>query len=916
MITNSPTPFSAPGLIWFTHWSAIIGLAVSSLLPHGAPAALLAYDGFAYGEGANLSGSDGGSGWSAAWVAGGTPAGGATNLAQSLSYTDQFGNALHTSGGSVFLSGNSTANTSATPYREIPITRGTNDGTTTWISFLGRRAGPITNSIAPFYQRVAAVQLREAGTERVAIGRATASSEGVGLLPKDTWSLYFGGNGANTQPSDISLSNAPASLLVLRMDHQAGNDNLHLFINPDLNSEPAPGSAAVVTNANPNFNRIQLFAGNTTAAGLFAQLVIDEIRIGETFADVTPHTPGDTNPPDIVYPESFQVFRGGAAVLLKDYAALPLSGRGGSIANFNPPPSLSDQLARPTFLRSEPINAPLAEIRFFVTDLNRHLYILDKTSRTFTAYLNFQAVFPRYYNAGGFAGGLNPIAFDPEYASNGIFYTAHLEANAAGSATPIGSNTPGLDLSGYTTTPRIDPPTGTAAYESILVEWHDTNIHNTTFEGTAREIMRIGLNSRIHPLGDLLFNPLAQPGTADYRNLYVAVGDGASGETAGSTRTTPQRLDALQGKILRITPDLNLRPADELSSNGRYRIPTTGTDPNPFVSVSLAGLRKEIFAYGFRNCHRISWDSVANVILENDIGLDAWEEVNLVRKGANYGYSEREGPEQLFIGGTYHRYTSSQAGLPFPDPDTLSVAGLIDPVPPVYPVAIYSHRDGDGISSGFVYRGSLLPGLYGKYIFGDIANGRVFYADFNEMRAADDGNRNTVATTYELQLVHDHPQDQPDAGLTRWRMFDIVAVTYTNRGGLPGGQRLPGSAESTGLGRTDADGVSYGRGRADLRLAEGGDGEIYVISKSDGMIRKMTASLGPPQITDITSTATEVALTWQAVPGWNYRVQYKNDLMDANWQDLPGDVAATGITASKTTARSGTHRFFRVRWLP
>ena len=60
-------------------------------------------------------------------------------------------------------------------------------------------------------------------------------------------------------------------------------------------------------------------------------------------------------------------------------------------------------------------------------------------------------------------------------------------------------------------------------------------------------------------------------------------GDGGAGELAGATRTIPQRLDALQGKILRITPDINLRPADELSSNGRYRIPTTGSDPNPFV---------------------------------------------------------------------------------------------------------------------------------------------------------------------------------------------------------------------------------------------------------------------------------------------------------------------------------------------
>ena len=622
----------------------------------------------------------------------------------------------------------------------------------------------------------------------------------------------------------------------------------------------------------------------------------------------------------IVYPSTFQIHKGGAAVILEDYATLPLSGRGGSITSFGANFNSADQLARPTFLRSEPTNAPLGNSRFFVTDLNRNLYILDKDTRTFTPYLNFQSIFRRYYNAGGYAGGLNPIAFDPEYASNGLFYTAHLETNSIASSMPTNGNHLALDLTGYTTTARVNPPAGSVTYESVLIEWRDTNINNNTFEGTAREIMRIGFNDRIHPLGDLLFNPLAQPGGPDYRNLYVAAGDGSAGERNDNRHPTPQRLDALQGKILRITPDLNLRPADELSANGRYRIPTTGLDPNPFVDVSLPNLKKEIFAYGFRNCHRISWDPVANVIVENDIGLNAWEEVNLVHKGGNYGYGEREGAEQLIICtscGSTNQQTSSQAGVPFPSPDVLTVTGLVSAVTPTYPVALYSHWDGDGISSGFVYRGSLMPGLYGKYIFGDIANGRIFYADFNEMLAADDGNLNTVATTHELQVVYDNPLDTPDAGFARWRMFDIVAMTYTNRGGdAAGTARLPGGAESTGAGKLDGDGVLYGVGRVDLRIAQGGDNEIYIISKSDGSIRKMTASLGPPLITSITNNTSDVTLTWQAVPSWNYRVQYQVSLMDTNWTDLSGDVTATGLTASKTTSFVEATRFYRVKWLP
>jgi len=84
-----------------------------------------------------------------------------------------------------------------------------------------------------------------------------------------------------------------------------------------------------------------------------------------------------------------------------------------------------------------------------------------------------------------------------------------------------------------------------------------------------------------------------------------------------------------------------------LSENGRYRIPTTGPDPNPFVTV--ASRRPEVFAYGLRHPHRLTWDPVSKTMIVNDIGLHDWEEVDILTKGANYGYSEREGDEQVFI---------------------------------------------------------------------------------------------------------------------------------------------------------------------------------------------------------------------------------------------------------------------------
>ena len=435
--------------------------------------------------------------------------------------------------------------------------------------------------------------------------------------------------------------------------------------------------------------------------------------------------------------------------------------------------------------------------------------------------------------------------------------------------------------------------------EAVLVEWTDSNVNNSTFEGTAREILRVGFTSNIHPMGDLLYNPLAKPGDPDYRNLYIADGDGGAGEAA-ATRTIPQRLDAIQGKILRITPDINLRPSDDLSANGRYRIPTTGTDTNPFVAVSLSGLRKEIFSYGHRNCHRITWDPISNLLIEDEIGLNSWEEVNIIHKGVNYGYSEREGTEQLFVGGANNGKTGSQVGIAFPTSDSLTVTGLVGTVTPNYPVAMYSHKDGDAISSGFVYRGKLMPQLYGKYIFGEITTGRIFYCDLADMIAKDDGVRTTVATLHELQVVFN--------GQNR-RLFDVISNEYHLRGGNSS-NALPGGANATDA--NDINGIPYGHGRADIRLAMDSDGELYVLSKSDGAIRRFASVIVPPTISSVSATNGSVTLTWPSISNRVYRVQYNGSLTSSNWTDLPGDVTATNGTASKIDTQGTTNRFYRL----
>jgi len=550
------------------------------------------------------------------------------------------------------------------------------------------------------------------------------------------------------------------------------------------------------------------------------------------------------------YPSRSQISKDGTAVLLEDYANLPLASptHGGAASAAM---DYKAQLGRVTSLRSEPANAPLANSRFFVDDQSATIFVLDKNTKKFTPYLNFADIFPKFASDLGNTAGIVSFAFDPAYTKNGKFYTVHTEKpDMPGSASPTNARLASLNLKGYSTTAVVNPPAGPAHLESVLVEWTDTNIRNATFEGTAREILRAGYD-RNHPMADLIFNPLARPGDADYGNLYVSIGDGAAGETPGPSHLLPQRLDTLVGKILRITPDINLRPKDTLSANGRYRIPSAGSDPNPFVSVT--GARGEIYAYGLRNPHRLQWDAESKALIADDIGVHYWEEVDIIAKGGNYGYAEREGNEQFFVNDAGKTGSLMDPPVAFPENDLLQVEGLKDPVAPIYPVAVYSHREGDSIGNGFVYRGKLMPQLRGKYIFNDMTTARIFYADFAEMLAAH-GKRNQLAQIHELQIVYEDPAGAASQPARR-RLFDIVAETYARKGGMPPPNHvLPGNAAATTQSqdpahpeaKMDPEGVAYGGGRADIRMALGGDGELYVLSKSDGMIRKLTAVVTPP----------------------------------------------------------------------
>lgn len=129
------------------------------------------------------------------------------------------------------------------------------------------------------------VALFDPNGERLAVGDATWS-QALGQ-DNDSWGLIQGGSASNpgTRWSNVSL--ADPSLVVVRLDHNAGaTDTAYLWVNPSLAAEPSTASAQATTTGDFTFNQIRLFAGNPNPVG--AQGVVDELRVGQTWFDVTP----------------------------------------------------------------------------------------------------------------------------------------------------------------------------------------------------------------------------------------------------------------------------------------------------------------------------------------------------------------------------------------------------------------------------------------------------------------------------------------------------------------------------------------------------------------------------------------------------------------------------------------------------
>ena len=241
--------------------------------------------------------------------------------------------------------------------------------------------------------------------------------------------------------------------------------------------------------------------------------------------------------------------------------------------------------------------------------------------------------------------GLLGLAFDPRFAENGYFYVYYSASN-----------------------PR----------RSVLSRFSvDGEQANPDSERVVLEVPQPYSN---HNGGAIHF------GADGY--LYVALGDGGS---SGDPKGNGQDPGTFLGSILRIDPAA-------ASSYGNYSVP----EDNPFVGVS--GFRDEIWAFGFRNPWRFSFDRETGDMWAGDVGQRGYEEIDLVKPGLNYGWNVMEG---------FHCYPPSVSSC---RQDGLEL-----------PLAEYPLTSGNcAVTGGYVYRGSRVPLLRGAYLYGDFCSGRIW----------------------------------------------------------------------------------------------------------------------------------------------------------------------------------------------
>ena len=318
--------------------------------------------------------------------------------------------------------------------------------------------------------------------------------------------------------------------------------------------------------------------------------------------------------------------------------------------------------------------APDGSGRFFVVYQGGKILIVKKGSDGGDAkeFFNIEDRHPYFENE----DGLMSIAFHPGFKTNGLFYVYYNQKNPADQHSQ----------------PQNYP------YRSVISEFKisaaDPDKADMSSERIVLEVPQPFWN---HKGGELVFGPDGY--------LYLGLGDGgAGGDPFGSGQST----ETLLAKMLRI--DVNSR-ATVRDGNRSHELQYGIPNDNPFVNEKNA--RHEIFAYGLRNPWRYSFDRQTGDLWVGDVGQDLWEEVDLVTKGGNYGWSVREGA---------HHYKPGPAGAQYIEPVMEYAHRQNNQSEGMFP----DHPTGLCVIGGYVYRGEKYPALQGVYLYCDYSPGNIY----------------------------------------------------------------------------------------------------------------------------------------------------------------------------------------------
>ena len=277
--------------------------------------------------------------------------------------------------------------------------------------------------------------------------------------------------------------------------------------------------------------------------------------------------------------------------------------------------------------------------RLFVVEQGGIIRVIKAGKLLATPFLNLSSI----VQFGG-EEGLLGLAFHPAYKTNGRFFVNYTRV-----------------VSGQ--------------HQTIIAEYHVSSTNKDVANPTGAIVLKVNQPFDNHKGGQLVFGPDGY--------LYIGLGDGGD---AGDPLKNGQKLSTLLGKMLRIDVD----------SGAPYKIPPT----NPFIGRT--GVKPEIWAYGFRNPWRFSFDLQSKKLYIGDVGQDAYEEIDIGTIGGNFGWNVMEGAHCYPIGST-----CNQSGK-------------------ILPIAEVPHPEAEAIIGGFVYRSTVIPGLSGYYVFGDFITGTIW----------------------------------------------------------------------------------------------------------------------------------------------------------------------------------------------